>query len=700
LENENRNLNLNIHLSVRPKCLTREVKEDRSTTFLCKSHYSQFFDLFLSIDPIYFVNCIIRAQNVANDVNLVTSVVFTVAKTLQLYFSLFCTSCNELFSPDSYLQGYIFLQGYFLTLNVELVICHDKYESVKRNRLVNHSMFVRQSCYFCYFCHLHIFVTYLYIIKIHDSIINLVDTSYPRIYIEYNCITDSVYRYTFSTCNEDKTKCMHDFCMNDILGRMILNLNYIMIGRISALAYLVYHSEILFLFHVLRHLRVGPVLLVPRVRELRSAIHLCRRSLPAAATATTTTTTLLILPQPTTSSVCLIQYQYQYQYLKMFYQNRLNRRIGINTVILQYYTYSKSHMNILQSPTDKINVVWLTGIMFIVTILQDYGAIDKNVKVKNYTSTATHQNKDILSMFLSIIDVVSTKIVKNLTKEPNVLDNGCYNAHPCMEIAKGFTWTFSSSSFHVTRTNVARCSSTKSGTDDTTVENEDPHLNAPVLMEPLEDKEDQINLTSKLILSCNYFYLCLYLNDSKFDIEFDTKLNDVLWKTFCSTLFDRNDVNKGSMLYAAPQTGIFVSTSKGKAISRARLNNQFSNHSCLETLTLTLKNLTCVRLSQQKPSIILHVTKRHVDTITWLVLRHDIEINPGPNNNTCLKIITLNCRGLGEINKFWLLLNRINKITHSCTAVVMLQETMITTDNYIQLAWRGKYVLTPGTGNS
>jgi hypothetical protein len=30
----------------------------------------------------------------------------------------------------------------------------------------------------------------------------------------------------------------------------------------------------------------------------------------------------------------------------------------------------------------------------------------------------------------------------------------------------------------------------------------------------------------------------------------------------------------------------------------------------------------------------------------------------------------------------------------------MLQETMVTTDNYISIAWRGKYIHTPGTGNS
>ena len=30
----------------------------------------------------------------------------------------------------------------------------------------------------------------------------------------------------------------------------------------------------------------------------------------------------------------------------------------------------------------------------------------------------------------------------------------------------------------------------------------------------------------------------------------------------------------------------------------------------------------------------------------------------------------------------------------------MIQETMITNSRYLDLAWRGKYVFTPGTGNS
>jgi exonuclease III len=65
-----------------------------------------------------------------------------------------------------------------------------------------------------------------------------------------------------------------------------------------------------------------------------------------------------------------------------------------------------------------------------------------------------------------------------------------------------------------------------------------------------------------------------------------------------------------------------------------------------------------------------------------------------------LTIITLNCRGLGNINKFRLLLNKMYEVIHNTQAVIMLQETMILDDSYLKMAWRGNFVLTPGTGNS
>ena len=79
-------------------------------------------------------------------------------------------------------------------------------------------------------------------------------------------------------------------------------------------------------------------------------------------------------------------------------------------------------------------------------------------------------------------------------------------------------------------------------------------------------------------------------------------------------------------------------------------------------------------------------------------LMHDMETNPGLGEK--LKIITMNCRGLGEIEKFRLLLNKAYDITQKGKMVMMIQETMITNSRYLDLAWRGKYIFTPGTGNS
>ncbi len=96
-------------------------------------------------------------------------------------------------------------------------------------------------------------------------------------------------------------------------------------------------------------------------------------------------------------------------------------------------------------------------------------------------------------------------------------------------------------------------------------------------------------------------------------------------------------------------------------------------------------------------SISLHCDWRHVSWFCMKKLSNNIEPNPGPNK---LKVITLNCRGLGNIDKFRLILNRCYDIMNRMSVVVMLQETMILDDNYLKMAWRGKYVLTPGTKNS
>jgi len=94
----------------------------------------------------------------------------------------------------------------------------------------------------------------------------------------------------------------------------------------------------------------------------------------------------------------------------------------------------------------------------------------------------------------------------------------------------------------------------------------------------------------------------------------------------------------------------------------------------------------------------------HLTKILAYYLIHNIEANPGPvlgrPSTVMLTLITLNCRWLGNMDKFRLLLNKINKYMKTGLTIVMLQEAMIITDRLLELAWRGKYVHTPGTGNS
>jgi hypothetical protein len=91
-------------------------------------------------------------------------------------------------------------------------------------------------------------------------------------------------------------------------------------------------------------------------------------------------------------------------------------------------------------------------------------------------------------------------------------------------------------------------------------------------------------------------------------------------------------------------------------------------------------------------------SKQHLVALTSIELMHDIESNPGPN--LLLTLVTINCRGLGNINKFRLLLNKAYEYVQKGPAVICLQETMIVSDRYLELAWRGNYVHTPGLGNS
>ena len=91
-------------------------------------------------------------------------------------------------------------------------------------------------------------------------------------------------------------------------------------------------------------------------------------------------------------------------------------------------------------------------------------------------------------------------------------------------------------------------------------------------------------------------------------------------------------------------------------------------------------------------------SNRHLSIKIKFALLNDIETNSGPGEK--LKIITINCRGLREIEKFRLLLNKAYNTMQKGKIIMMIQETMITNSRYLDLTWRGKYVFTPGTGNS
>jgi len=190
-------------------------------------------------------------------------------------------------------------------------------------------------------------------------------------------------------------------------------------------------------------------------------------------------------------------------------------------------------------------------------------------------------------------------------------------------------------------------------------------------------------------------HFSLHYNFSVQFYVFSTSYDRCLWthieSIFCEPSFiiiynlDMNDTHKGRMLYATPQPSsidhfvIIISPIKGKAICFAPSYFLFTHF---------------------YPYIDYTDLDHLIGTIN-AKLMNDIKPNPGPDHSkVSLTVITLNCRGLGDIEKFRLLLNRINRKIQNATAIVMLQETMILTDNYLQLAWRGKYLFTPGTGNS
>jgi hypothetical protein len=138
----------------------------------------------------------------------------------------------------------------------------------------------------------------------------------------------------------------------------------------------------------------------------------------------------------------------------------------------------------------------------------------------------------------------------------------------------------------------------------------------------------------------------------------------------------------------------------GNTITTYMVDESLSTHLVWEEVSiskLTIFNC-CFKLDHTQNKLISNLDILHTINYIKMKLMNDIESNPGPGEK--LKIVTLNCRGLGEIDKFRLLLNKAYDIIQKDNLIMMIQETMITNSRYLDLAWRGKYVFTPGTGNS
>ncbi len=123
---------------------------------------------------------------------------------------------------------------------------------------------------------------------------------------------------------------------------------------------------------------------------------------------------------------------------------------------------------------------------------------------------------------------------------------------------------------------------------------------------------------------------------------------------------------------------------------------------------LSLRNISLLRKFRSKyvlkcliAYLKLYRNAIHLALYKKWSLMYDIEKNPGPDISKKLDICTLNCRGLGKIDKFRLTLNKASQLIRANpNTIIMLQETMVKDDNYLKLAWKGTYAITYGTGNS
>jgi len=78
-------------------------------------------------------------------------------------------------------------------------------------------------------------------------------------------------------------------------------------------------------------------------------------------------------------------------------------------------------------------------------------------------------------------------------------------------------------------------------------------------------------------------------------------------------------------------------------------------------------------------------------TIDTMLLRQNLEPNPGPPNKSNLSIVTFNCNGLGEPKKLQRLLKKLNPMVENDT-IILLQETHVLDNEYLGRTLKHKVV--------
>jgi hypothetical protein len=216
--------------------------------------------------------------------------------------------------------------------------------------------------------------------------------------------------------------------------------------------------------------------------------------------------------------------------------------------------------------------------------------------------------------------------------------------------------------------------------------------------------KNSINLRRQLVALIHFLFYFLHLS---------CKVDNKNTKAQIESNFDSIDGNKGSVLYAPPEllaehyVFLLNNCNKGGTISYTRSKNILILLISVNRLQIysCLYKGTCELWLETRVAHLFRTDKaRHRSAIATLVLIHDIESNPGPVpvalRKSNITVVSLNCRGLGNMDKARLLLNKIYALPQNQPLIVMLQETMIVSGKYLELAWRGKFIQTAGTGNS